>query len=175
MTFIDKIRIIIQILMIFIFICLLNGCDRHVGKFQYVNNSENDVMFRNFSEIRPMGTLVDMNPQDISAGKTLNHYVNVEKHNALTLYRTHYEGYVGNFSEYCYNDTLYIVILSPYVVNNFTEKEVVERKMILCEYRIASDQLNRFLVKDDFLSITYPPFPDMQDIWMWPPYEEIVK
>ena len=84
-------------------------------------------------------------------------------------------GLNGRWKRIFYNDTLYIEIFPKGVIYDHSLYEIITNKLILQEYKIAYEQFETLLLKDNTFYITYPPTPEMKDIKMWPPYEEAIK
>lgn len=82
-------------------------------------------------------------------------------------------GRKGHWQGMFYNDTLYIAFFPYNVMEEYTIRELLQNQCLLQEYRIAYDQFDSFFIDDDTFCIPYPPTPEMKDIKMWPPYEEV--
>lgn len=67
-------------------------------------------------------------------------------------------------------DTMSIFIFDEEIVNHNSWDIIAEEYLVLQRYDLSKEDIKKL-----YHDIHYPPTPEMQDIHMWPPYEEAVK
>lgn len=67
-------------------------------------------------------------------------------------------------------DTVSFFIFDVNVVDTCSWDDIVQNYWVLQRYDFTKEDLDRIRCQ-----ISYPPSPEMKDIKMWPPYEEVIK
>lgn len=173
-----KLAMNINILCCILALTSLSGCEMYKYGYVVINNKsdisiscliplEASYQSKSFMEMDVRDTIYDFNYKihpswciDVPANST-------RKSSSVALKE--------RWERMFYNDTLYIEIFPKGVIYDYSLYEIITDKLILQEYKIAYEQFETLLLKDNAFYISYPPTPEMKDIKMWPPYEEAIK
>ncbi len=85
---------------------------------------------------------------------------------------------VAKVYEYYKTDTLSFFIFDNSLIEGTGLHEwekVAKNYDIMARYDFSLEDLRSLSVSNLSIAISYPPTPEMKDIKMWPPYEEIIK
>ena len=56
-----------------------------------------------------------------------------------------------------------------------TWDNVAKNYKVMARYDLSLKDLRKFSVSNTSIAISYPPTPEMKDVKMWPPYEELIE